>query len=467
MKKYSLNTIKILKVGLIVVLISFLSSCDKWIDPELNVDPDSPADVPMSLILPAIEQQIGFNLLGNNSALTTNIWMQAYDGVTRQCHTFARYTFNAADIDNYWDNTYTRILMNTKILIDKGEAENSPYNAGIGKVIMAYTLGIMTDLFGDIPYSEALQGSDNVLKPVYDTQEQIYNSIFSLLDAAIADLSKPAADNLVPVASDVIYGNSSAAWLNAARAIKARSKLQLSKVNGSAAYTDALALTDAFESIDDDMQVPFEEGNKNPLFQFMEQRTDARMCSYFVNLLTASDDPRLSFYAALDADGNYTGSDPGGEFEAASKFGTYNSDATSPVVMMSYAELKFIEAEAAFQTNDKARALTAFKDAVAASVLRVTGEANTEWLDANVNNISEGSLTLEDIMMQKYIALYSQIQPFSDWRRTGYPNNLTLAANATKTEIPRRFPYAQSEIIYNPDNVPSVGSIIDHVWWDK
>jgi hypothetical protein len=85
---------------------------------------------------------------------------------------------------------------------------------------------------------------------------------------------------------------------------------------------------------------------------------------------------------------------------------------------------------------------------------------------ANIDNISAGSLTLEDIIMQKRLATVGQVQPFSDWRRTGIPT-LDLVIGATKTEVPRRFPYAQNAIIYNPDNVPSIGSIIVPVWWDE
>jgi hypothetical protein len=79
--------------------------------------------------------------------------------------------------------------------------------------------------------------------------------------------------------------------------------------------------------------------------------------------------------------------------------------------------------------------------------------------------VDETSITLEMIMMQKRHALVGQAQLFADWRRTGIPT-LDLAIGATKTEIPRRLPYPQDETIYNP-NVPSIGSIIDPVWWDE
>ncbi len=463
MKKVNFITHKILKVGLIAILITLMASCETWIDPEMNNDPDAPTDVPMSLLLPAIQQSIGYNLQGNNTVRTTNIWMQIYDGVERQSHTEARYQLTAADVNNPWNSMYTEVLINLDILIKKAEEQESPHNAGVGKVLTAYTLAVMSDLWGDLPYTDALKGTENVLEPMFDTQEQIYGSIFSLLDGAVADLNN--ATNLIDIESDVIYGGDEVAWINAARALKARAELQLSKKNGASAYNNALALVDAFSSNGDDMEVPFSSSQQNPLFQFMEQRTDIRMCQVLLDELEATGDPRIPFYAAPDGDGLYTGSVPGGENASTSWPGDYQASNDSPTVLMSYAELKFIEAEAAFQTGDQVRAVAAYKAGVAASVAKVTGDANQEWLDANIETETDASITLEKIIMEKRHALVSQVQPFSDWRRTGIPA-LSMAIGTTKTEIPRRFPYPQDEIVYNP-NVPSIGSIIDKVWWDQ
>ncbi len=117
-------------------------------------------------------------------------------------------------------------------------------------------------------------------------------------------------------------------------------------------------------------------------------------------------------------------------------------------------------------SSDPDRAVQAYKDAVAASLNQIAGEVDADWFATVIESESAGTISLEKIIMQKRIALVGQIQPFSDWRRTGIPS-LALVPGATKTEIPRRFPYAQGEIIYNADNVPAVGSIIVPVWWDN
>jgi hypothetical protein len=462
MKKYIKNISK--AAGIFLVLVLSLSSCEKWIDTSLNTDPDAPADVPMNLMLPAIEQKFGYNMCGNEIVRTTNIWMQQFDGVDRQSYTEARYQLLPGDVNNLWGGFYPGILMNAKVLVDKAEkteGKESPHNAGIARVIIATTLGLATDLFGDMPFSEAFRGNENILTPAFDTQEEIYDTLFTILDDAIANLS--STTNLVSVSGDVIYGNSIANWKKTAYSIKARHLLQLSLVNGNAAYTDALtAAANGFASNADDFVVLWNADNHNPIFQFMEQRGDIRMGATLIDMMKANDDPRLPFYAYEDGDGEYTGSISGSQNDAASKPGPYIAGATTPSVIMSYAELKFIEAEANFRLGQTVPAQAAFEAAVAASVLKVTGAANTAWLDDNINGVP---VTLELIMNQKYIATFGTNQAYADYRRTGFPT-VPVAIGAVLPEMPVRFPYAQEEITYNGDNVPTV-TLSTKLWWDR
>ena len=446
---------------IVLALLLITTSCSDWIDHDLNVDPDSPANVPMDLILPSVQQSMGYNLLGNNTVRTNNIWMQQFDGVDRQSYTESRYQLTAADVNNVWNSIYAEMFINLHIIIEKASVEGlqSPNFAGVAQVLEATTLGISTDLFGDLPYTEALAGT-NQLKPVYDSQEIIYDNIFLLLDNAVTNLSETV--NYLDIDGDVIYDGDIEKWKKAAFSIKARHELQLSLKNGNAAYTAALALvTNGFTSNDDDMLVPWETANKNPIHQFMTERTDIRMGATLIDMLASNDDPRLPFYAEKDGDGEYTGSIPGSQNADASHPGSYNADETSPTILMTYSELKFIEAECRFVLG-LTGAQEAYEAAVAASVLRVTGDENTDWLNDNING---NTLTLENIIEQKYIAGYSTNQPYADYRRTGFPV-LSIAIGAVIPAIPTRFPYAQDELDYNTENVPSL-TISDKVWWNQ
>ncbi len=459
MKKYIINILKAIGSGFVFILI--LSSCEKWIDTGINTDPDSPADVPVNLMLPAIEQALGFNMAGNDLVLTTNIWMQQFDGVSRQAFTEARYQLLPSDVNNIWNSIYTTVLMNSKVMIEKAEAEESPHNAGVGRVLTATSLGIATDVFGDMPFRESFRGDKNVLHPAFDTQEMIYDTLGVIIDQAIQDLS--AATDPLGISGDVIYDGSVSKWLKAAYSIKARQALQLSKVNGNAAYTDALAAAaNGFASNDDDLIVPWNADNHNPLFQFMEQRTDARMGAPFVNMLAVNGDPRLPFLVAKDGNGDYTGSIIGSENGEASKLGSYIAALSAPSVIMSYSELLFIEAECNFRLGNTPEAQADYEAAVAASVLRITGDANQTWLDDNINGVT---VTLGLIMTQKYISSIGTNQAYADYRRTGLPV-IVVPPGAVLPAMPRRFPYAQDEITYNGDNVPSV-TISDKLWWDQ
>ena len=454
------------------VLISFsallLISCDKWIDDKTNINPDSPADVPMNLMLPAIQQAMGYNLSGNDLVRTTNIWMQQFDGIDRQSYTEARYQLTPADVNNIWNAVYTSIFMNSTVLISKAEntaGKSSPYNAGIGRVMVATSLGVVSDLFGDMPFRYALKGNQNVLKPKFDTQQQLYDTIKVILDKAIADFGKASTENLVAVKGDVIYAGDVSKWKKAAYAVKARNAIQLSKIKSSTAYTDALAAAaNGFTSNSDDMKVPWESANHNPIFQFMEQRGDIRMGATMINLMKTISDPRLSFYAAKDAGGNYTGCVIGSQNGNASSPGSYISGAAAPSMIITYAEQKFIEAEANFMLSKTTEAKAALLEAVKASVTRVTGSATFDqtWY---TTNIGSQTLTLDLIMKQKYIATFGTNQAYADYRRTGLPV-IPVPTGAVLASMPTRYPYPQDEMSYNGDNVPVV-TISDKLWWAK
>lgn len=455
------NTIKTVTViGSIVILFAMLSSCEKFMDPDLNINPNIPSDVPMNMILPAIEQSIGYHMLGNTSVRKNNIWMQFFVSTTVWS---SSYRMVPADVNYLWTSMYTEMFINSKVYIEKAVAQESPHNQGVGKVLIAATLGMGTDLFGDMPFSKAFRGSEFILAPEFDSQEVLYDSLFALLGEAVKNLE--AEMDPIGIGGDVIYDGDPEKWKKAAYSIMARHKLQLSKVNGNNSYTEALALVaSGFTSNTDDMEVPWESANKNPIYQFMDERTDIRMCGTFLDMLNDQDDPRIPFFFAKDYDGNYTGNAPGHGYGGDGSYpGSYNASKDSPTVIMSYAELKFIEAECEFLVGTEAAALTALEEAVSASILKVTGSAvDADWLN---ENITSSTLTLEFIMNQKYLALFSTNQPFADWRRTGFPT-LSLEDAAYTSEIPRRFPYAQNEIKYNGDNVPEV-VITDRVWWDN
>lgn len=441
--------------------VILFSSCKKWIDPEMNVDPNNPTEVAMAQLIAPIEVNLAY-IVGGELTRFSSAWMQQIAGLQSQSSEVDLYILGESDVTNAWSyNLYAPGMINTKILMDKATASNSPHYAAVGKILMAYHLGVTTDLWGDIPYSDALKGDKNEFKPKYNTQEKIYTTIFELLNEAITDLQS-AKSVYSPDAEDVIYQGDLSKWKKTAYALKARYSLHLAKRKGNVAYTDALtAVTNAYQSNDDDFKLIFGSAynNANPIYK-AEQERPGYMCanSTYISKLKEKNDPRLHVYF----DGS-VGSAAGENNANASKIGAAYASDVSPVYLISYAEIKFIEAEASLKTNDKTRAANAYNEGLKASLLREGALGDGTWF--NSQKESETTITLEKIMNQKYMSSFLQVECWTDWRRTGFPA-LVKPSGAVTGEIPRRFPYPDDERLYNGDNMPSGLTITNRVWWD-
>lgn len=454
-----------IKSAIMITLVVMVTSCEKWIDPSINDDPNKPLDVSLNLILPSVEAGIGY-AMGGDVSRAPLMWMQQYAGLGNQPIAFDRYNFTQTDTDNMWKwALYAGVMKDLNTMMDKAETDGAPYYGGIAKVLMVYCLGTVTDLWGDVPYSDAFKGNDN-LKPVYDTQEQIYSTIAALTEGAISDLSAETS-NFVPGGDDLIYGGDLSLWLKAAYAMKARYALHLCERNADA-YQNALdALANGLTSNDEDLEMYFgtPANEENPLYQFLIQRPgDITMSANFVTMLINDTDPRLPLFA--DTTGGNIGAHPGLGDGDCPPAGYYcNND--SPVPFISYVEQLFIKAECEYKTGTGDPKQTV-KDAVAHSLAKF-GLDEAGWLNefnSKIDGLS-GEALFTEIMRQKYIALFNQVEVYNDWRRTGYPV-LEPAAYAATTDgqLPRRCPYPTSERIYNGDNMPAGLTLSSRVWWD-
>ncbi len=434
----------LIKLGTILLLAVFISSCEKWIDPKINEDPDSVVDVPYNLLLPGIEVNLGYVLGGMDVRGITGMWAQYVSGQARQAQTMGKnYNLTEADVANLWGSEYQGSMMDLTVFISKTGDENAQAR-GAGKVLMAYALGSMTDLFGDIPYTEAFKGND-ALKPVYDSQQSIYGSINTLLTEGIADLSTASVDNAVPLGSgsnDIIYNGNVAKWIAAAHSLRARYAMHLTN-KGSVDYNAVIADCAAgISSNANDFQMPFanSQTNANPLFEFDDQRGDVAPSTTFATF--AEGDPRLDVFVGGDH-----------------SFGSFYGAIDSPVPFISYVETLFLQAEAQFRLNSQSAANTSYDAAVTASLAKF-GVTDDTWLTDNTTG-TLGNRTLQNIIEAKYIAMFMQVEGFTDWRRTGYPV-LNPTAGA---DIPVRYPYSTDERLYNSDNVPTGITVFTPLWW--
>ncbi|MDY3536611.1 SusD/RagB family nutrient-binding outer membrane lipoprotein [Riemerella anatipestifer] len=451
-----------MKKVLFIITSLFLASCSRELD-TFNENPNSPTEVTPSLLLSNVE--VGtFSIQTTGLARLSGIWSQQMCGTSAgQLGDYAVYNLPENAIGNEWSSLYTGVGVNAKEIINKYGSE-SPYYSGIAKVILAINMGYATDFWNEVPFSQAFKGKEGDYHPIYDKQEAIYKGLQSMLDEAIVELGRPeSANKNLPGGDDLIYEGDVSKWIKAAYTLKARYALRLSEVtSGADAAQKALDyLNKGFSNQADDMNAVFKGGgsSQNQWYAFDKSRANyLKMGSYFVNLLKKNADPRLPFYASKDSKGGYSGNDANNlnDLETSS-LGSYLSTIDKSVGIITYTELKFIEAEAHYRLGHTNEATSAFKEAVRSSLKLVTGSAN----DSYVNAVT-GTVDLENILLQKYVALFGSMEPYNDYRRTGYPALTPLSGSA----VPKRLPTPQNERLYNK-NAVVVGNITDAVWWDK
>lgn len=457
---------RIIVLGLLTSVLFVYSSCDSFVE-GYAVDPNNPTDVPQSLLLPSAIVNVG-SMLGEDLAWYSAAFIQTQTGIARQMGSASLYNVIASDVGNMWTFTiYAGHMTDLKVIIDKSvENGTSPHYAGVAKILQAVTLGTLVDSWGDVPWTEALKGSENTT-PTFDDAAFVYGEIQRLLAEGISDLQGTSA--VAPGSDDIIFGGDAGSWIAAANALSARYHNHLSLVDpaGSAANAIAAIESGAIGATSGDMEIPYgtaDPQEANPWYQFNTQRGDLRMGSTLVDMMKANDDPRLPFYAAPDPDGELTGTPLDPLNGDASELGPFYGSINSSMPIITYYEVKFIEAEALLRQGKTADALAAFTEAVTANVTKVTGAAPAqEFLDA-VIPATAGDLDLGDIMEQKYIAMFTQFESWTDVRRTDFP----ALTPSTGTSLPKRYPYPQRERDLNGPNVPSgnVG-LFDKLFWDN
>jgi hypothetical protein len=455
-----MNTKQLYLRCILLLMVWSLAACDFG---NTNVDPTRPTDVPIEVILPSALAQSARNA-GSIGARVTGTVIQHFTGTALQTEAYTNYVIDENSIDDFWrTGLYGGAMKDCYIIIQKATQQDLPHYRGIAKVLMAYNLGIATTFWGDVPYSEAFAGNQN-LKAAYDTQEEVYASIQRLLDEALADFARDAGSLSPSAKDDLIFDGTIARWAATARALKARYYLHLTGVDPNAA-TQALQELAKGVISSNAMQpdFPFENtvNGANPLAFFSDDRRNQMQLGTFLStFMQTLNDPRRSPYG-FSLNNFWT------------RFDT-------PLPLISYAEVEFIRAEAYLRSGDEPKALTALSRGISANMDKMGITSYATYL---TNNASfTGLITFEEklrrIIEQKYIAMYghSVIESWVDYRRTGYPV-LTPVANANSsffsagvTSIPVRYLYPQSERSTNFENYQEAidrqeGHLLDNPMW--
>lgn len=479
--------------------ILIVSSCKKQLD--INFDPDRLPDSnsPIEQLLTSAQVNLGFEGGSDLFRYTTLIMQQMSGGASQPNQTFEYYRHNitGSDLNNVWSSMHATTLSDLELIIKQGTA--SPYYVGIAKILKAYEYAQIVDVWGDVPYSEAQQLTANT-QPKYDDDAAIYPKLNTLLTEAVTDLNAPTSV-LVPGNSSVMYTGTYATiknnWIKLANTLRLRLLIHYSKKDPAFCVAQITALVNSgaafMASNADNFQMKFYNvaNQRNSISAFEVSRpnylfADARMLS----LMGAKGDPRRPFYFTDFplGSGNYVGvsataipATPNNNYSRVHTFlrGTVTTPAAginsavysgdAPQRLLPYAEYCFIRAEAALM-GAPGDAQTFFTAGITASMQEVgVSAANiTAYLTANGTLAGTNAEKLQQIIEEKYVALFGvSVEPWNDWRRTGYPV-LSSPTNSITGSIPRTLFYPQSEVDLNP-NTPAqkAATLQDKVFWDN
>ncbi len=467
-------TKKIVKnLGLFLVLM--MASCDSYLD--VNENPNNPEDAPISGLMINTTYESAKNIYRVGDITSNYVQYLASPNPAS-----ASDTMEPVSNNNTWFNLYN-VMTDLTVLIEKAEEQEANHYKGAAQVLMALNLGMGVDIFGDMPYSESF--TFETVTPAYDDDEQLYATIMGFLDEGINNLQGETTVSMGE--DDFIYQGDTAKWIAFANMLKARYMIHTKETSGYSASEVLAAIDNGLQSNDDDAKVGFFEQDINPWADVARDNADLLLGGWiseqFIQALDGTSyptvDPRLGLMVGTTDDDTFVGTVNGAGRGNAPEQGArstlvedqYYTTITSPILLATYSEQKFIEAEAAFEI-DKNRSYQAYLAGIRAhmEMLEVPqAEIDTYLADPSVS-MGEGAFALEDIFKEKWVALFLHPETWNDARRFDYqykdmdvPVNLNPDLNG---QFIRRLPYPDNEVSRNGQNVPDV-TLLDRIFWDE
>ena len=471
------------------VMLGAATSCTKQFE-SINTNPTL---VTKDLIKPAL-------------LLTPVLKNSIFDIPNRgQVGEFSGYCMNPAggnvflnmNFDDPFATYYTSYLINISevVRLTGGDTALANENA-IARIWRVWLFDQLTDQYGDIPYSQAVQGIDSViLQPVYDKQQDIYADMFKELKSAAAQLTDDPSQQSFG-AADILYQGDVDSWRRFANSLRLRLAMRVSYVDAALAQQN---VTDVLSQplITDNTQNAFlstrADGNTNDDNQFYEtnlrEPTDMVVSFTVTDNLTRLNDPRLPIFAKpVTLGSGYRGTpiqlSPDQQLtnryttDSVSLMGDAFLQPVMNIVVLNAAEVNFLRAEAALDNLSTENAQTLYAAGIKASLDQygVSSTASANYLASAAGTLSgTDEQKLEQLITQKWIANYYQAtEGWDDFRRTGYPRIWTggLLGN-TSGEVPRRLIYSQDEYLKNTANVKAAAarlssgdSYMSRIWWD-
>jgi hypothetical protein len=291
----------------------------------INTDPNNPNAIEVSKLLSTTQRTLGdaLSMDEQNGGLSEILAVYVHQMSTREEPDQYGIVGQDVNLATAWSKLFASsanpglvtpvygVLLNLQDIIKNASAAGNTRYAGIAKIMKAYTVSLLVDVFGDIPYEEAGRLKEGILFPKFDDDASIYPKLFALIDNGIADLNNTTAANaLKPGTDDLIYGGNVDRWIRAANTIKLKLYTQVRKVQNVSAEVNALISTGKLISqTSESFLVPYGPNDatddRNPGYAtyFATQRSNhvspwfyEILKGYNPRILTANPDPRIPYY---------------------------------------------------------------------------------------------------------------------------------------------------------------------------
>lgn len=512
---------KISALLLVATLASVSTGCESFLDINENPNNITTDNLTPNFVLAQalkVSGDISYNTLNYYGSWTAGYWAQAggVNGFSEE----RTYTYTALYNQGLWNAVYDNVQDYTIIERD-GPTAGYPYHAAIATIMKVFNYQILVDEYGDIPYTTALQGTENIT-PSYDKAEDIYKDFIVKLDAAIAAIKAVPSGIAKPGAEDVVFRGDMDKWVQFATTLKLKILIRQSLVPALDGYVKAEmaklpSSSESFVSYNVNVQPGYLQtsGKQNPIWDRLwatpagtpsTARQYQAGTQYIINQYVNNKDPRVSqlYIEAPKAPGTYLGLKPGDSnppvWPLLSSWKPYGGilkgfDAPSPIMLA--AESYFLQAEArsrGYLAGGDSKAGEDFNNGIRASFVYFYTPAPTAPASANVaakavpdyeaylaanknnplvdwNTASGRPDKLDKIIYQKYLALNSVEggEAWSEYRRTGYPNfpASEQSTSPRADKLPVRLLYPQSEVTTNGKNIPTgISQFTSRIFWD-
>lgn len=543
-----------MKKSVYILLLSIVfTSCKKWLD--INENPSSPnstVPAPEQRLPPIIAQFAdGYESAGTRVAFLAQQLAVTY--ANNNNWNLTRWYSNVSSANWPWQSWYVNTAVNIQPLIEASEKVGAYHYIGAAKIMKAWGFGYLADFYGMLPYDEFdIPGN---LTPRFDDGAYVQGKVIALLDEAIADLQKSQEITAPDLAEgDILNGGKVENWIRLAYGLKARFLNHLTKKAdyNPQAVLDALASAPQSDEQSSIMQYVDEEGvadNSKAALQYVNIGSTGRITKLYYDYLSNNytgaptgnnnmEDPRMDLliprmenregqlvrtqFVDMSSDLPKAGPSSYNYSASTDRFSNKDSvyvqlrmDPTKPQagqrilstgswytqrggkgLLLTNAEMRFIEAEVRLRLGQSAEALTAYKAGIRShmSIMGITPTVIEQFLSSSSVIQNAGELTMSHIMIQKYIALSYSPEVWCDLRRMNYctdasgsynetlgiykgfkrPSHVFIEAYPSPTDWPRRFAVPSYEINFNIEQVrkanPNAESptyLNEPVWWDQ